>query len=148
DDQQVDRRRLRPGHRERAPGRRQADVRERFVLRGDPPLADAGPLDDPLVVRVDELCEVVVRQHALGHVAAETRDRDARPRSTADHSLPTANISVPRTASSPSTVARTLPRPTGPRTVSTSHSSVRTSPGRTTRLKRTSSMPAKSASLP
>ena len=43
-----------------------------------------------------------------------------------DHVLapPTAKVSVPRTASWPSTVAFTLPWPTGPRTVSTSHSSV------------------------
>ena len=60
----------------------------------------------------------------------------------------TANVSVPRTASSPSTVARALPRPIGPRTVSSVHSSVSSSPGRTMRLKRTSSMPAKSASRP
>ena len=78
------------------------------------------------------------------------RDRDAvrLRRSRASAPAPTAKVSVPRTASWPSTVAFTLPRPTGPRTVSTLHSSVSTSPGRTTRLKRTSSMPAKSASLP
>ena len=60
----------------------------------------------------------------------------------------TANVSVPRTASSPLTVARALPRPIGPRIASRSQTSVSSSPGRTIRLKRTSSMPAKSASRP
>ena len=55
---------------------------------------------------------------------------------------------MPRTASCPSTVAFARPLPTGPRTVSISHSSSSVSPGRTIRLKRTSSMPANSASLP
>ena len=41
----------------------QRDVRERLVLSGDPALADAGALDDPLVGGVDELRQVVVRHH-------------------------------------------------------------------------------------
>ena len=63
-------------------------------------------------------------------------------------SSPTAKVSVPRTASSSPTVARTLPLPIGPRTLSTSQTRSSTSPGRTIRLKRTSSMPPKSTSLP
>ena len=66
--------------------------------------------------------ELVVRQDALRHVAPEARDRDRLAVRTLpitpDHPLlrPTANVSVPRTASSPSTVAFAFPRPTGPRT--------------------------------
>ncbi len=59
-----------------------------------------------------------------------------------------ANVRVPRTASSSPTRATALPRPTGPRTASSSQVSVSSSPGSTIRLKRTSSIPAKSASLP
>ena len=82
----------------------------------DPPLADPGALHDPFVRRVDERRQLVVRQHAIGHVHAEAGDADPASVGDADHcsASPTANVSVPRTASSPSTVARALPRPIGP----------------------------------
>ena len=41
----------------------------------DVPLADAGPLQDPLVGRVDHLLEVGVGQHARRHVGRQRRDR-------------------------------------------------------------------------
>ena len=47
------------------------------VRRGrDAPLLDAGPLDDPLVRRVDDLLEVLVGQALLRHVSAEPCDAD------------------------------------------------------------------------
>src|SRR6476646_1941114 len=148
-DEQVDRRRLDLRHLERAPAGGKRDVGEGLVLARDPALADARTLADPFVVRVDERRELVVREHTLRHMAAEAGDRDRLAVRAADHGFaPTANVSVPRTASSPSTVAFALPRPTGPRTVSTTQSSVSVSPGRTTRLNLRSSMPAKSASFP
>jgi hypothetical protein len=55
---------------------------------------------------------------------------------------------VPRAASWPSTFAVALPLPTGPRTASSVHSKTSSSPGSTIRLKRTSSIPAKSARRP
>ena len=91
--------------------------------------------------------ELVVREHAVRSIGAEPGDRDRRPLRLADHRS-TANVSVARHASSPSTRASALPRPIGPRTRSSSHRSSSTSPGSTIRLKRQSSMPAKSASLP
>ena len=60
----------------------------------------------------------------------------------------TANVSVPRAASSPPTRASARPLPIGPRTRSRSHVSSNSSPGSTIRLKRTPSMPANSASRP
>ena len=66
----------------------------------------------------------------------------------ADHERSTANVSVPRAASSPSTRASARPLPIGPRTRSRSHVSSSSSPGSTIRLKRTPSMPANSASRP
>ena len=44
----------------RARGRRAMSVSASSLVR-DPSLADAGALDDPLVVRVDELLEILVR---------------------------------------------------------------------------------------
>ena len=41
-----------------------------FVGCGDPALADAGPLDDPLIAGVDHSLELGIVEHALGHVAA------------------------------------------------------------------------------
>ena len=75
--------------------------------------------------------ELVVRDHAVGHVAAEPGDRIRGRPFVVPITLAsrTAKVSVPRTASSPSTVARALPRPTGPRTLSSSHSSCSSSPG-------------------
>ena len=64
-----------------------------------------------------------------GHVHAEPGDPDPRAVRLADH-CSTAKVRVPRTASSPSTVARALPRPIGPRTCSSAHSSVELVAGR------------------
>ena len=64
------------GLRERGRARGQREVGERLLLRGDAPLADAGALEDPLVGGVDVLRELVVRDHAVRHVAAEPGDRD------------------------------------------------------------------------
>ena len=58
-----------------------------------------------------------------------------------------ANMSSPRQASWPSTVALTLARPTGPCTAMISASRVSVSPGLQTRLKRTLSMPANRPTL-
>ena len=133
--------------REGRPRRRQRDIGERLVGRGDPTLADPGALADPLVGGVDVRGQVVVRHHPLGHVHAEAGDPDRAAAGGADHRS-TANVNVPRAASSAPTWAVALPRPIGPRIVSISHVSVRTSPGSTIRLKRQSSMPAKKAILP
>ena len=113
---EVDRRRLDARALERLPRRGERDVGQRLLLGREAPLADARALDDPLVRRVDELREVVVRHDLRRHVHAETGDPDPRAVRFADH-CSTANVRVPRTASSPSTVARALPRPIGPRTV-------------------------------
>ena len=45
---------------------------------GDPPLGDADPVADPLVVGVDDLGEVVVGEHPGRLVVAERDDRDCR----------------------------------------------------------------------
>ena len=157
-DEEVDLARLDAGVRQRLARGGQRDVGQRLVLGGHPPLADPRPLDDPLVGRVDVLREVVVRDDALGDVDAEAGDPDPRPVRRADHEpwgtgVPqsrdptrpasrsphgaleprqrsTANVSVPRAASSPPTCAVALPRPIGPRTWSISQASVSVSPGR------------------
>src|SRR5207244_7489515 len=106
-----------------------------------------GPLADPLVRGVHHLGQLRVRQHPLGDVGAEPGDRDVDAcGGFADHRA--AKVSVPRTASSSPTVAVARPRPTGPRRLSSSQVKVSSSPGETIRLKRTPSIPAKSASLP
>ena len=87
-----------PASRERVPGSRKRDVRECLVVRGDASLADSRALDDPLVRGVDVLPQVVVGQHALGHVHAEAGDADPRAVRRADHRS-TANVRVPRAAS-------------------------------------------------
>ena len=63
----------------------QRDVGERLVVRGDPPLADPRPLADPLVRGLDDLGELVVRDHLLRHVDAEARDPDAHALRRAEH---------------------------------------------------------------
>src|SRR5205823_13408134 len=105
--------------------------------------------------------ELVVRQHAVRHVTPKAGDGDLRTLRLADHegrspsplgeppgsprprppvrcsyktlSVYTANVSVARHASSPATRASTLPRPTGPRTCSSSQRSSSVSPGLTMR---------------
>src|SRR5450756_313754 len=137
-----------------------AEVARRLVHSRDAALADAGAREDPLVRRVEELRDLGVGQHALRHVDAERRDARPAHQATAkaDHSFASpasmaaastiANMSSPRQASWPSTVALTLARPTGPCTATTSASRRMVSPGFTTRLKRTLSMPAKRPILP
>ena len=49
-----------------------------LVGRGDAPLADAGALDDPRVVRVDARFEIGVRHAAVGDCGAPTDDRDRK----------------------------------------------------------------------
>ena len=92
--------------------------------------------------------ELVVRDHALGHVAAEARDRDrAAVRAAITRRPPRRSACRARRArrrrSRAPCPCRSGRAPSRPRTTRSS-----TSPGRTIRLKRTSSMPAKSASLP
>ena len=146
-DDEIDLRRVRAGLGKRLASGGQRDVAERLVLGRDPPLPDPGSLANPLVGRVDVAGQVVVRHHGRGNVRPEPRDPDPRPGRRADHRS-TANVSVPRAASLPSTVAVALPRPTGPRIASISHVRVSVSPGETTRLNRQSSIPAKNAILP
>src|SRR5581483_9369543 len=148
DDQQVDALRLDARLSERVTARRQRDVGERFLLRGEAPLTDAGALADPFVRRVDPLRELVVRDDAVRHLPAEPGDRDVPAcLRFADH-CPTNTVSIASAASSSPTSARPFPFAIGPRTRTNSHSSVSTSPGSTTRLKRQSSMPPKNGILP
>ena len=94
------------------------------------------------------LREVVVRDDPRGGVGAEAGDADPRAGGGADHRS-TAKVRVARAASWPSTFARRLAPPIGPRTWSISHVERRgRRPGATMRLKRQSSMPAKKAILP
>jgi hypothetical protein len=122
DDDEIDRSGVETGLFQRVAGGGQGQVGERLVVGRDPPLVDACALDDPLVRGVHHLREVVVRDHVLGRVGADARDRD-RPVRGSDHDCSTAKVSVPRAASCPSTVARALPLPIGPRTCSSAHSS-------------------------
>ena len=70
--EQVDRRGVDARHRSSARcAAGTADVGQRLVVGGDAALADARAVADPLVVRVDQRRELVVRQDALGDVAAE-----------------------------------------------------------------------------
>src|SRR5207248_952925 len=114
---------------------------------GDAPFTNPGAVHDPLVRCVDDRRELVVRQNPLGCVRPEPRDRDWVSFGFADH-FSTAKVRTALQASSPPTRASALPRPTGPRTRSSSQRSYSTSPGSTMRLKRHSSLPAKKASLP
>src|SRR5450830_2129599 len=160
DDDQVELGRVERPRVEAAAGGDLAEVARRLVHSRDAALADAGAREDPLVRRVEELRDLVVGQHALRHVDAERRDARPAHQATAkaDHSLASpdsmaaastiANMSSPRQASWPSTVALTLARPTGPCTATTSASRRMVSPGFTTRLKRTLSMPTKRPILP
>ena len=67
DDQEVDVLPVEPRLRRGRSGSGQRDVGQRLVRAGDPPFADTRALDDPLVGRVDEARELVVRDDALGH---------------------------------------------------------------------------------
>src|SRR5216684_2189296 len=60
------------------PGGRLAHAGIGFVGPGHAALADPGPLADPLVRRIEDLRELIVRHHALGRVTTgshELRDR-------------------------------------------------------------------------
>ena len=72
-DHEIDLRRVRAGLGERLPDGRESDVAERLVLRREPPLADSGPLEDPLVRGVDVAGQIVVRHHRRRHVASRGR---------------------------------------------------------------------------
>ena len=91
----------------------QADVGERLVVGRDPALADPGALDDPLVVGVDDLRELVVRRARAPARGTPRPVIEIGRRSSAPiiRSSPTAKVSVPRTASWPSTVALHLAAP-------------------------------------
>ena len=52
---------------------------------GDPPLADAGPLANPLVGGVHDLGELVVRHHLRGDMYAEAGDPDPDALRGAEH---------------------------------------------------------------
>jgi hypothetical protein len=45
-----------------------------FVFRRDPTFLDASARRDPLIRRVHDLREIVIRQHAIRHVAAGADD--------------------------------------------------------------------------
>ena len=93
--------------------------------------------------------QLVVRDHALGHVRAEPGDRDGRRRSAVP-----ITTAPPRRSASRARRARRRPWPSpcpgrsGRGRARRRTSSSSSSPGSTMRLKRTSSIPAKSASLP
>src|SRR3989442_8639821 len=74
------------------------DSRDEWIVQGsgirDAGLADAAALHDPLIVGVDHLLQIGVRQDPLGRVGADPRD----PRSR--HSRPPSR--PPRASSSPS----------------------------------------------
>ena len=65
---------LQPGIGERRLGRLDAEHRRGLVVVGDMTLLDAGALHDPLVGGVDELREILVRQHALRQIGADAAD--------------------------------------------------------------------------
>ena len=93
----------------------EAEVGQRLLGRCDPALADAGALADPLVGGVHHRRELVVRDHALGNVAAEARDRDADAVGVADHRLHREGQCAAHRELS-ADVAAALPWPIGPRT--------------------------------
>ena len=84
-DDQVEVRGVHARMRQRLPSSRQREIGHRLVGRRDPALPDAGSLDDPLVGRLHQLRDVVIRHHALGNVAPEPRDRDRRALSRPEH---------------------------------------------------------------
>ena len=53
-----------------------AHVAGEFVVRRDPAFLDPGASGDPLVVGLDDLREVVVRQDSLRHITAGADDGD------------------------------------------------------------------------
>ena len=114
----------------------------------EPALADPGALDDPLVGRVDELLEILVREDTVGHVDAEAGDPDRAP--LADPITTLIHRERQRAAHGELAVdGRTrLPAPDRAANGFEVALELERSPGRTTRLKRTPSMPAKSAIRP
>src|SRR5207244_8489795 len=70
-------------------------IGRRLVLVDDTPLANAGPLHDPLVVRLDHLLEIGVGQNALGEERADPgnpRSRHSRPPSRRASSASSADL--------------------------------------------------------
>ena len=61
------------------------DVRQRLVVTRETPLTDPRSFADPLVGRVDDLRELVVRHHTVGHVRTEARDPDSSAGGRAEH---------------------------------------------------------------
>ena len=98
--------------------------------------------------------EVSIIVESSSFVTTRSGTRHPRPVIEAATPLAVPIIAPPRTSASHAQRARSptcavaLPRPIGPRTTSSVHSSSSSSPGSTIRLKRTSSIPAKSASRP
>ena len=64
----------------RGEGGLRAHVAGIFVVRRDPAFLDPGASGDPLVVGLDDLREIVVRQDPLRHVTAGADDRDSASR--------------------------------------------------------------------
>ena len=148
DDEVIDRRRFNAGSLQRLACRGQCEVRHGLLGRGDAALADARPLADPLIRRIDRAGELLVRQHPLGRIGAEPGNPHGDAgRCCSDHRS-TAKVSLARAASSPSTVAVARPRPMGPRTRSRSQVGSTSLPGSTMRLKRQSSMPRRARACP
>ena len=84
-DEEVDVRSVDAGVVERRARGRKRDVGQRLVLGGDAPLADPGPLADPLVRGLDDLGELLVRHDLLGDVHAEAGDPDPNALRGAEH---------------------------------------------------------------
>ena len=61
------------------PGREDAQIGGADTRLGDPPLADARPLPDPLVGGVEAGGEIVVGDDLLGDVGAKAGDGDRSP---------------------------------------------------------------------
>ena len=80
DDDEVELRWVEVDRLEAAAGGHLAEVAGRLVDARDAPLADAGARGDPLVRGVEELRDLVVGEHALGHVDAERAMRAPRTR--------------------------------------------------------------------
>ena len=126
---------------------RQREIRHRLGVGRDAPLAD------PVRSRIHSS---FVSTSPPARRSSTTRSGTWQPRPVIEIGRPFARLIIrpprrsafrARPAREP-TVARTLPLPIGPRTLSTSQTRSSTVPGRTIRLKRTPSIPAKSTSLP
>ena len=146
DDDQVDLLGLDACALERRPRRRQRQVRHGLscaaIRRSLMPVRSMIHSSE-----VSTSSELGVVEHAVGHVGAEAGDRDRHAVRAADHLL---DRESQRAAGGELAVhrGRRLARPIGPRTRSSSQVAPARRPARRSRLKRTPSMPANSASLP